>query len=54
MAAKLYWCPLCHHRVDLPAMLVDGSVKVEGSANIEVVCGNCGRGRVQIDVEALK
>ena len=51
---KLLFCPRCHRQVELPPMLRDGKVKMEGGGTVNITCGNCKRGRVVVRPDDLK
>jgi len=43
---RLFWCPICHRRIDPPAWLAKANI--QAAAGIKIKCGYCKRGEALI------
>ena len=49
---RLYFCPRCHRRIDVPPFLrnFQGKVNIKTNGKINVMCGYCKKGKIQIEL----
>lgn len=44
--SKIYFCPRCHRKMEIPTWILNGKVKAPNGVNIG--CGNCKKGKIKV------